>query len=618
MIIVDKIKDPSPKFKWIPKPVFKTSLAKERYWEQQKIYWREGFGKGMSKISGMHYYYMQECFLKDGSDGNIIRPFYRDCDDWVISEIHDSFWNPQGAIGVIKRREIGLTSIGAGLLPAYTFRMFPSSTFGMTSADKDRIYKAYTDKTQTVLNEIDIDIRPDLSKKSETMQSVYLQLATKTKDENGEAVIRFADLFSKETAQSEKSASGFSGTRMKAAFFDELPLHPRNKLLLRSSKSCFMKGPDYSGLLLWGGTIEQTLTAEQIQEFQKLVGDAEILKHKIMFIPVWWGLFMNSAGESDEKKGMEWWDKEFERLSKSEDPDDAKAFRMNYPRSLDDVFELGNGSRWEEYTRERINLRVKELKKDKPPIASYEIIERASTLEAVPVKNGTLKILEHPKDGVKYVISIDATQSTDNTSGKKGNSKFAMTIMKGIDPQSEYQFAPVAVFMERPKDFDTTFEKAIRIIKYYNKFGQAKTCGELNATGGVFAELVTKRGLHKCHIRRRDLNKKGFVDTAKIWYYRNDSVLDWQYISANTYFKKYIDNVFFIDLLYDAQKSENDNTDFLDSFLGGLWGFGTGDLLGDKSSQERKKSTIWLQKYENGQPVWYEKSLGIMSNKLYI
>jgi len=606
--ILDKISPPSPKFVRSIKPtVFKTTLEKEKYWETQKTYWREGYGEGYARICGMHYYYMQECFLKDGSDGDIIRPRYRDCDDWIISEIHKEFWNPTGAIGFIKRREIGLTSIGSGLLPFYTFRMFPSSTFGMTSADKDRIYKAYTDKTQVNLTELDQEIRPQIIKKSETQQSVYLQLATNTKNEAGETVVRYADLFSKETAQSDKSASGFSGTRMKAAFFDELPLHPRNKLLLRSSKACFMKGAEYNGLLLWGGTVEQTLTASQIQEFQKLVSDASILQHKIIFIPVWWGLFMNEAGESDEKKGLEWWEKEFERLSKSDDPSDAKAFRMNYPKSLDDVFELGNGSRWEEYTRERINLRVKELLREKPPIGGYDIIETPDgELKSIPNQKSTLRILEHPKEGVKYVLAVDATQSTEGTSGAKGNSKFAMTIMKGVDPQSEIQFAPVAAFLERPKDFDSTFDKAIRILKYYNKYGNAKICGELNATGGVLAEKITKSGLNRCHIRRRDLNKKGIVDTNKIWYYRVDATIDWQYLAGNTYFKKYVDYVHFIDILYDAQKPDNANTDLLDSFLGCLWGFGTGNLIEEKP-KDKVKRAIMMLKYENGKPVWYEK-----------
>jgi len=160
--------------------------------------------------------------------------------------------------------------------------------------------------------------------------------------------------------------------------------------------------------------------------------------------------------------------------------------------------------------------------------------------------------------------------------------------------------------LERPKDFDSTFDKAIRILKYYNKYGNAKICGELNATGGVLAEKITKSGLNRCHIRRRDLNKKGIVDTNKIWYYRVDATIDWQYLAGNTYFKKYVDYVHFIDILYDAQKPDNANTDLLDSFLGCLWGFGTGNLIEEKP-KDKVKRAIMMLKYENGKPVWYEK-----------
>lgn len=55
--IIDKIKTPAPK--WVappPKPIFKTTLEKEKYWEERKKMWREGYGDGYSHICGMHFF----------------------------------------------------------------------------------------------------------------------------------------------------------------------------------------------------------------------------------------------------------------------------------------------------------------------------------------------------------------------------------------------------------------------------------------------------------------------------------------------------------------------------------------------------------------------------------
>ena len=297
-IAIINTSNPTPKFVFRPKPSFRTELERKRWWGKERETWIDGDGDGAARISGMHKFYLTQCFIKSGTGGAYIRPRYRDCDEWIIEPIHDSFWNCKGAIGLLKRRELGATSIGSGLLPMYSMRMFKGSTFGMTSCDQPRISKAFSDKTTVCLSEMDKDIAPVIERKNETKNSTYLKLAWKTEREGNE-VIQYSDFYSKETADNDNAAKGFSGTRMRAAYFDEFPLHRRKQKLLSSSLPCFMEGPTQTGFLFWSGTVEEGITNEQIYELQKLVNDAELLNTKIIFAPCWWGLIMNEAGESD-------------------------------------------------------------------------------------------------------------------------------------------------------------------------------------------------------------------------------------------------------------------------------------------------------------------------------
>jgi hypothetical protein len=70
--------------------------------------------------------------------------------------------------------------------------------------------------------------------------------------------------------------------------------------------------------------------------------------------------------------------------------------------------------------------------------------------------------------------------------------------------------------------------------------------------------------------------------------------------------------VFFSELLVDATKGADDNTDILDAFMAALYGWGSGNILENKT-QTKVVKKIQMVKYEmvNGvmKPIWYEKEL---------
>lgn len=551
------------KYQHKEKPAFRTEFEREKYWDNEKKKWIEGY----SGLSGMHYYYIQEGWIKDGTDGTYIRPNYRDCDEWIINELHHSFWNFTGTVGLIKRREIGATSIGAGLLPFYTMRLFTGSTFGITSCDQGRIGKAFSDKTTVFLNEMDADIRPEIDRKNETKSASYLRLAWKTKNEKGHPIIQYSDLYAKETTSGIPAARGFSGTRMRAAYFDEFPLHPRRNMLLGSSLSCFMKGSKQEGLLFWAGTCEEGLSNKDIFELQQLCADSEHLNTKVIFAPGWWGLHLNAQGESNEKTAVDWITGERDRYAKLEDKSFLNAFIKNYPLSLDEIFGLGAGSFFEDPTNDLIKAQLTEIAKENIIIPRYTVATLNGKTDVTPSTRGKHEIFEHPKQGIDYITCVDGTGSGSETGATEG-SKVASVVFKLFDPGGG-SYCPVCIYHERPTTVETSYINIISQCKYYDKYdGFKKIVAEGNiGQADAFASFLTKEGLAKWIQYRKDISGKAYSNTKKPFQYITGDIRDWQIKQMNLIIRRHVGNYWMKAILIEWLKPASENCDLRDATL---------------------------------------------------
>jgi hypothetical protein len=606
--IIDKTAPPKPFFTRVPKPkIFKTDLDMKRYWAKEKERWINGYNQD---IGGMLYFYATQVKLKDRLTGEIYYPTVRDADMLIFSQLEECRKAGESPF-VFKGRGVGLSSIGMNL-PLYFFRTMPNSTAIATSKDKKTLSLLFNSKTMVAYDELDPDIKFDLVNKNQTANESYLNLGSKYIDKSGDEKYAQSSFICRDTQESDKAATNFSGGGAAFGFADEAPLMPRFSVFFNSARDVFM---DHSqnrmgGLLLSGGTMEDTIKTQEIQRIASIYANAKTLKIRPIFLPATFGKHVVN-GHSDHQRAEREILERREELDKLTDKSDLRAYIKNNPLNIDEILELGKGnSRFEDYTKERINIQVKHLTKTEntPNIVNHNLTEINDTIIATPTPKGFVSILEHPKPDVKYVLGLDATQSTEETSSSSGNSKFSIYVMKGIDPDSELQFAPVAKMCERPKDFDDIFDKGIRLLKYYNQYRMAKITGENNAAGGVFVSKLLKDPiLKKTVLAKRDLTLKGHVDTSKPFFYRNDDVLDWQFIVANTYFKKHVERVRFLSLLKDCQLPDLVNTDELDAFLACLYGFGTGDLLGEKPKERKKVAVMTVVGYKDGAPIWEEK-----------
>ena len=150
---------------------------------------------------------------------------------------------------------------------------------------------------------------------------------------------------------------------------------------------------------------------------------------------------------------------------------------------------------YDEFAIERINEQSKEIDKRTEPIPTYSFKKEGKIVVGEPSSKGWVKMLEKPKPNVDYVFGYDGILTSELTSDAKGTSKIALVGMKGVDPQSDLQFAPILVYSERPKSIEIANKKVVDIVSFYNQYGNAKIIGELNAGGEHMIKDLINSGL---------------------------------------------------------------------------------------------------------------------------
>lgn len=567
MTIIDNIKPASPILEYVPKPTFKTDLEKQRYWQKQKDIWINGIGD----IPGTLCFKTQEEWIKDRDIGTIFRPICRDVDLLIHQEIAKSRKAGE-ALLIIKGRGVGL-SVEFGCLTNYFMRVFPGSTSLLTSKDQPAASSLFSEKVMVTYERMDTDIRPEIVNKNETKNSSYLKVEVKYADENGETKFNNSKCFVRETSDSVESATAFSGEGAMFGAMDEIFLHKRRKELILSSTSCFMnaKTRTMTGFLLAGGTIEPRVNNEQLAELQILVrevqetGMMETMPCRLLFIPCWMGTFMTN-GWSDEKKGIEWWEKEVEKLSKLGSKTALRAFRMNNPMSLDDIFELTSGGAYEDDVGEMLKATAENLRKNPPIIQKTKFVKVGDKIETAQTKEPNIYMLEQPKPNVQYWQLVDGT-GTGTKTGNEDGSETAGIIVKGFDPTGD-SYVPVNILLQRFTTVEQSYMALGNQLRYYNIHnGMVKCCAEGNAgLSDHFSTFLEKEGLGKFIQMRKDLSGKGNVEKNKPFQYIGVDEVEFQYRFMNIFLRKYGHNIKFLMLIEDMLKPMSVNADMRSAF----------------------------------------------------
>ncbi len=577
--IIDKTKPPSSKFIFSGHPAtFNTKLEETRFVEEEFRRWIEGYGG----LSGPHYYYLTQGHLKL-IDGKITRPEWRDCDEWII----DGFLvakNQQFNFGLVSRRELAKTSIGGGLFPNYFIRTNPGCRVLLTSCDKKRVFTMFNDKTMVFYDNLHKRFRGRISNENRTQNQVYIKVEYPIINDNGETKKVESDIFCAETSDGPESPKAFSSARGLYGYYDEFPLHKRGKELLQSSEACYMKNGVKEGTLFWAGTIEKDAPQESINRIRELLGDSKNSNTLLLFAPYWWGLKMVN-GNSDEKAGTEWWEKECERRAKLSDKTDLPAFIKNFPPTIESALGSSTNSVLPAECMTIINSQRDAITTSHIPIMQYDLIRGADGSVVYRAnKDGKFHILTMPDQDKEYSSGTDPipfgklledqeVENCDKTTG----SKYAIIIYED-DTET-----PVAYYMERSLNADIVVNNCILLQDFY--FG-TKTMMETNKSDVPFRIYKDLEATELLASRPTTLGIK-FVDKkSSKGYYKNDATTARTTDLFIKYILRYGANIWFKELISDAENFAIKNTDLLDAFLACL--LMRADKIGKKTKQMAK------------------------------
>jgi hypothetical protein len=572
LIILDKNKPLPSKFdydKWAAeKPSDDASaLEKDRFWDREMKRWREGH----NGIPGRHYAYLTIGTIKTIT-GKKIAPRWRDYDEFIINEGDKAIKDSQDEI-IVKRREYGLSSFYGGFMPVFNGIINHGSTALLTSADKPRVESLFKDKTEVMFFGLDKHIRPDRVAKR---AGGYLHMGTVDKMTHEVKGVD-SQIICRETADTEESAKSFENYRAMYIFLDELFRHPRASTVVRAAQACMNQGFEKLGHMVLGGSCgENTLEGGQVGE--ELWYDALALNMKTIFIPGY--ACIESArelddngmptqkilnfcvnGHSDEKAATEWILKTRDRLSKAKTKSFYDSFVMQYPLTIEEVFESNKKGLFSEEIYAGLKESEKKIKNGEFVEGRYDLVRSGSGVTARPNSHtGKFYIIKPPTDMGEYITGCDPIPF--GTAQIDKGSDYSVIVKDRMADQY------VAYYAERNLDADEVTENNIKLQEFYKSKAfphGALQNPEMNR-GGVLLEKYKDAG--KLHLLCDRLIHLGITyeskHAVKGWY-NNDKTGERANNFMITYLKKFSSFIGIKRLIDELRKWPVGNLDLVDA-----------------------------------------------------
>ncbi len=447
---------------------FKNTYEEDKYYDKKFKRWHDG----ERDLTGMHIFFLDECIIPDGF-GKPIRPHWRDCDMELFGNWDQCIKNKDDLL-VIKRRELGLSTFGGGVLPLYTALTRPGSDSVMTSASKTRLQGMFRKKTEFIYDRLDPYYRESKARK---VQSGQLFIAKEDKSTKTFSGLQ-SSIWSIDTV---KDPYGFESFRAAYIFIDELFLCPYASTVKASANASRMDGFERISPILMGGTAG-LMDTKGSQEGLKIYKSSKESHTNVLFLGGTKGVKQFSTnGWCDEKAAEEWILKRREELSRSEDKTEYFKFLTSYPLSIEETFNLVTDCALPMEHQLILQNAERNIDVEKVKSATYHIVNNGHQIQATPDLKGKINIIKPPIAGHKYIAGTDPIPLGNNALGE--GSDYSMLI---LDTET---MEVVADYTERNLNPDEIMYNSIMLQKLYYR---APTMLELNRGEVVLKEYINR------------------------------------------------------------------------------------------------------------------------------
>ena len=469
-----KIKFDPQRYRPIPNKGFpdleEGSVAYQEWWTEQQERCVNGFKpKGMPKISGKYYFYLNFYFIlgNDGSKGgrkSLIHPWYREMDREYFNLFETCKDEGKGMI-VIKARDKGFSYMNSGMV-AHEYTFFPYNDIGV-AAGLQATADAFFDKTKKGLNGIHPNFKHSVLKDTQTiMRSGYKQKNRDGKWETG-------GYQSTIICRTMDNPEVFKGERTSLMVFEEAGEFKHLKNAYMSSKACFMDGNIQFGVPIIGGTGGDISASSK--DFMDMYYSYDAYNLIPMFIPAskaYYGFFDIETGVEDVKGAEESLSEEREVIRKSGDNEAYNLHIQNYPLTIEEAFLNTKQSRFDIALLNAQRSRILSSKDYKNQIQSGYLdwaLNDDQELKVLwrPHPAGPFKVLSHPMPEYQG-IDIGGVDSYDQDEAGASDSLGSAIIYRRFANTNIPSDYVVAEYTDRPKKKEDFWDGCLKLAVYYN------------------------------------------------------------------------------------------------------------------------------------------------------
>tara|TARA_R110000851_G_scaffold117849_4_gene244872 strand:+ start:2581 stop:4380 length:1800 start_codon:yes stop_codon:yes gene_type:complete len=442
------------------------SIAFKEFWDEQIKRCKEGFKpKGMDRITGKHYYYLNfyKILGSSGEKGNsrktLISPWYRDMDK-LYFDLFDRCKEEGKGMIVIKARDKGFSYMNSGIL-AHEYTFYPYNHVGV-AAGLQITATSFFDKVKSGLNNQQSSFRHSVLKDGdEILRSGY-----KIKDKEGkwgtggfQSVIHCRTMSNPEV---------YKGERLAVMVFEEAGEFKELLNAYMSSKACFMDGDIQYGVPIIGGTGGDIEAASK--DFMDMYYNAEAYNLIPLFIPAsmcYHGYFDMKTGISDDEGATKALMARREQLRAAGNQKGFNLELQNYPLSVEEAFLQTKNSKFNvaNINAQRSEILSNESLQGQIQVGDLDWDDSGFGVKFTLNKHGAYKILAHPRTELKGldIGGIDSYDQDESTTSSLGSALIYRRFYN-TDIASDYV---IADYTERPKTAEEFWDGCLKLAVYY-------------------------------------------------------------------------------------------------------------------------------------------------------